>query len=220
MSAVALAARVVLALALAGAAVGKLRDREHVITQMDALLGARLGTIAAIGVPVAELAIAIALVAVPGSGLPTVAAVVLLLAFTVVLVRAQSQHVPCPCFGGGATASPVGPRAVLRNGVLLALAVLATGNPSGASAAATLGWVVLFGAAALLVVARRVNRCAAGARRARSPRWRRLSLRRSRRQPRATRTPRRSSRCRPRTRRWPRGAGRRRARRARAPNSG
>jgi hypothetical protein len=152
MSAVALAARIVLALALAGAALAKLRDREHVVAQMAALLGARLGTIAAAGVPIAELAIAIALVARPGSGLPGLAAVVLLLAFTVVLVRAQAQHVPCPCFGGGATAAPAGPRAVLRNGVLLALAVLATGNVSGASAGATLGWIAAFGAVTLLVV--------------------------------------------------------------------
>lgn len=152
MSAVALAARVVLALALAGAALAKLRDRDHVVTQMDALLGARAGSITAVGVPVVELAIAIALVAVTGSGLPGVAAVIMLLVFTGVLVRAQAQHVPCPCFGGGATASPAGPRAVLRNGVLLALAVLATGSPSGASAAATLGWIVAFGAVTLLVV--------------------------------------------------------------------
>ncbi len=152
MSAVALAARVVLALALAGAALAKLRDRDHVVAQMDTLLGARAGTIAAVGVPVVELAIAVALVAVRGSGLPAVAAVIMLLAFTVVLVRAQAQHVPCPCFGGGATASPAGPRAVLRNGVLLALAVIATGNPSGASAAATLGWTGVFGAVTLIVV--------------------------------------------------------------------
>jgi hypothetical protein len=151
-SAVALAARVVLALALAGAALAKLRDREHVTVQMDALLGARLATVAAIGVPVVELAIAIALVAVPGSGLPAVGAVIMLLAFTVVLVRAQARHVPCPCFGGGTTASPAGPRSVLRNGVLLALAVLATGNPSGASAVATAGWIVVLGAITLLVV--------------------------------------------------------------------
>ena len=152
MSAVALAARVVLALALAGAAIAKLRDREHVVAQMAALLGAPMGTIAAVGVPIAELAIAIALVALPGSGLPGIAAVILLLAFTVVLVRAQAQHVPCPCFGGGATASPAGPRSVLRNGVLLALAVLATGDASGASVAATLVWVVLLGALTLVVV--------------------------------------------------------------------
>jgi hypothetical protein len=151
-SAVALAARIVLALALAGAALAKLRDRDHVVAQMDTLLGTQAGTVAAVAVPAVELAIAVALVAVPGSGLPAVAALIMLLAFTIVLVRAQAQHVPCPCFGGGATASPAGPRAVLRNGVLLALAVIATGSPSGASAAATLAWIVAFGAITLLVV--------------------------------------------------------------------
>ena len=77
-------------------------------------------------------------------------------------MRAHAQHVPCPCFGGGATASPAGPLAVLRNGVLLALAVLATGNPSGASVAATLGWIVVFGAVTAARRARRALIVAAG----------------------------------------------------------
>jgi hypothetical protein len=54
-------------------------------------------------------------------------AAALLLVFTGVLVRAEVRHVPCPCFGSGSSARPVGSLAIVRNGVLLALAVLATG---------------------------------------------------------------------------------------------
>ena len=49
-------------------------------------------------VPAAELVVAVALVA-WWSAVPGVVALVLLAAFTVVLVRAEARRVPCLCFG-------------------------------------------------------------------------------------------------------------------------
>ena len=60
---------------------------------------------------------------------------------------------PCACFGAGAAEAPVGPASIVRNGVLAAFAVLAMGDPSGASAVATTAaFTVLFGAVAALAV--------------------------------------------------------------------
>ena len=98
--------------------------------------------------PVVELAVAIALLAAWSSPVPAYVALALLFAFTVVLVRAQLKHVPCPCFGAAGVATrPVGAPAIVRNGVLLALAVLATGDAHGAHAAGTAVFAFLFGAA-------------------------------------------------------------------------
>jgi hypothetical protein len=127
LSAVALGARIVLALVFAAAAVLKLRDRTRVVAQMAELVGTPFAPAASVIVPAVELTLAIALVAFPGSAAPGLFAASVLLVFTVVLVRALVRQVPCPCFGGAATSTPVGPAAVVRNGVLLALAVLATG---------------------------------------------------------------------------------------------
>jgi hypothetical protein len=79
-------------------------------------------------------------------------AVVLLALFTVVLLRAQARRVPCLCFGASSLETPVGPAAVVRNGVLAALAVLATGTPTGASFGATLVAGAAFAIAAGLAV--------------------------------------------------------------------
>ena len=59
---------------------------------------------------------------------------------------------PCPCFGGTPSARPVGSRSIVRNGVLLALAVLATGDASGATIGPTLLWSAALGAVTLLSV--------------------------------------------------------------------
>jgi uncharacterized membrane protein YphA (DoxX/SURF4 family) len=138
MGAIALAARVVLAIAFAIAAVEKLRGLTRVREQMSELLGARVGRIATIATPIVELLLAVALVIARSSAVPGILAALVLLAFTAVLVRAEARHVPCPCFGGGAPERPVGPLSILRNGVLLALAVLATGDANGASLPAAL----------------------------------------------------------------------------------
>ena len=72
----------------------------------------------------------------------------LLAAFTIVLVRAQTEHVPCLCFGTASLEAPAGPWAIVRNGYLAALAVIAIGNPAGANVGATIGLVVVLGALA------------------------------------------------------------------------
>jgi hypothetical protein len=145
---VALAARVVLAAVLTVSAIAKLRSRDTVRTQVAAL-GSDDGRLAAVvsALPAVELLVAVALVA-AWSAVPGIVALLLLAVFTGVLIRAQARHVPCACFGAGAGDAPVGPASIVRNGVLAALAVLAVGDPSGASAGATVGFAVLFGAVA------------------------------------------------------------------------
>jgi hypothetical protein len=149
-AAVALAARVVLAIVLAGAAVAKLRARAATRAATVALIGARYGGPIAAVLPFVELVLAILLVA-WWSNVPGVLAAALLIAFTCVLVRAQQRRLPCPCFGN-TTAEPVGGFSIIRNGVLLAYAVIATGSPSGVSAAAAVVATVVLGAIAALSI--------------------------------------------------------------------
>jgi len=149
---VALAARVVLAAVLLVSAVAKLRTRDATRKQMVAVIGEDRRVAALVSVlPGVEIVVAVALVA-AWSPVPGLIALILFAIFTGILLRAQARHVPCACFGAGATDAPVGPASIVRNGVLAALAVLAIGDPSGASAAATAGFVALFGALAALVV--------------------------------------------------------------------
>jgi hypothetical protein len=117
----------VLAAVLAYAAVGKLRRRAETREQFVALLGARVGPAVALVLPYVELAVAVALV-VWWTAVPGIVAAALLLAFTAVLVRAQVRKLPCACFGASSGA-PVGGGAVLRNAVLIVLAILATAIP-------------------------------------------------------------------------------------------
>lgn len=126
--AIALAARIVLALVLVVAAVSKLRARRTSCAVTSAVVGDRLGPVVAAALPWVEFGTAFMLVAWWGP-FPGIFAACLLLAFTVVLIRANARHVPCACFGGAADAPPGG-GAVLRNGTLLALAIVATGSPS------------------------------------------------------------------------------------------
>ncbi len=140
---VALAARVVLAGTLVVSAVAKLRSRPEVQRQIGLLTSDRLGAFAGPGLPGVELTVAVALV-VWWSPIPGLVALAMLALFTVVLVRAQARHVPCACFGAGRSDSPPGPAAVVRNGVLAALAVLAIGSPDGADLGPTLVWGAVF----------------------------------------------------------------------------
>jgi Methylamine utilisation protein MauE len=148
---VALAARIVLAAALTVSALAKLRSRAAVQQQVALLVSDALAPVLAPALPAAELLVAVALV-VWWSPVPGVVALVLLAAFTVVLVRAQARRVPCLCFGAAAVDAPVGPAAIVRNGVLAALAVLAIGTPTGARPGATIGIGVVLGAVTALVV--------------------------------------------------------------------
>jgi hypothetical protein len=128
---VASVARLALAAVLLFSAVTKLRAREVSRRQIVALVGERFGPSVAHALPFVELIVALALV-VWWSVVPGVVAFALVCAFTVVLVRARARHLPCACFGGGVHAHPVGAASIVRNGALAALAVLATGSPTGA----------------------------------------------------------------------------------------
>lgn len=155
--AVALAARLVLAVALGWAAVAKVRDRSAVPEQMRALgMPAVLARALSVLLPSAEAAVAVALVVLPHAWWPAWASVMLMGAFTVLVVATMSRGVPCPCFG--VSAAPTGVRTIVRNGVLLGVAVLATGPVGGARAgpvvACTAGLGVL--AAASIVGATRM----------------------------------------------------------------
>jgi len=133
----ALAARLVLAAALAASAIAKLRARPEVRRQVELLVSVRAARLVAALLPVTELVVAGSLVAYWDSA-PGVVAVILLVLFTGVLLRAQARRVPCLCFGASSLETPVGPASVVRNGVLAAFAVLAIGTPDGATVGGTL----------------------------------------------------------------------------------
>jgi uncharacterized membrane protein YphA (DoxX/SURF4 family) len=80
----------------------------------------------AIAVPWLELALGGTLVARLAMPVPAVAAIVVLAAFTVVIVRrlAAGDRPPCACFGAW-SARPLGRGHVARNAALIALAVAA-----------------------------------------------------------------------------------------------
>jgi hypothetical protein len=154
--ALALACRIVLAGVLAVAAVAKIADRRALPGLLRALglaepWDARLAT----GLPIVELAVAVALVGALHSPVPAIAAVGLLGAFTVFLVAGARRGVPCPCFGAVRTANGgTAAGAVLRNGVLIALGVVATGSAHGARAGGTVVLTLIGAVVAALAVTR------------------------------------------------------------------
>jgi uncharacterized membrane protein YphA (DoxX/SURF4 family) len=87
-------------------------------------LGAPAVTVAPM--PWIELAVGAALLVGLVSPLPAIAAIVLLVGFTVLLLLRlrEGRRPPCACFGAW-SASPIGPQHLIRNGVLLVLAVAA-----------------------------------------------------------------------------------------------
>jgi hypothetical protein len=120
-----------LALVFAWAGAAKLRTPKRTARAFR-----RLGVPASFArvVPVVELALAVALVLAPVTAL---AAAALLVAFTVVLARADDA-VGCACFGSASTA-PAGPVHLLRNALLAAAAlVAATATPAAPALAAVL----------------------------------------------------------------------------------
>jgi len=120
-----------LAAILVWAAFLKLRDPDATRASFDAL-GLRSPHVLAWAVPVAEVVVAATVVLWPPFG--GSAAIVLLVAFTVVLTQVvrSGARVPCACFGATAT-SPVSWLDVVRN-VGLALLALVASIPS------TRGW--------------------------------------------------------------------------------
>jgi uncharacterized membrane protein YphA (DoxX/SURF4 family) len=125
------AAAAVLAVVFAWAAVAKLRRRTATERSFRDLSLPAPAVLARL-VPAAELAVAIGLVA--GPAVASWAALVLLLAFSVVVVRAvaRGDAVPCACFGSSAGGDAVSTADLLRNAGFGALALVATYAAPGA----------------------------------------------------------------------------------------
>lgn len=151
--ALALAARLVLAGTLAWAAVAKVRARDLLPAQLTSF-GMPAVAVAPLAVllPLAEATLAVSLVAWPRSSWPAWVALVLLGAFTVVVAVRLRDRVPCPCFG--TSAAPAGPATLVRNAVLMALAVLATATVEGAQALPTVATALGLGALVVGLVRR------------------------------------------------------------------
>jgi uncharacterized membrane protein YphA (DoxX/SURF4 family) len=120
----AIASAVILAATFLVAAVAKFRSKSATTTDFQSL-GLPQPALWAVVVPLLEVITAFLLLVVPGWG--GVAAFTLLAAFTanLALVLRSGRVATCACFGG-ASATPVSGRHLLRNAVLLALALMAS----------------------------------------------------------------------------------------------
>lgn len=116
-------AAILLAAVFVYAALAKLRDRSATTADF-ASLGLPRAEVWAVIVPATELITATTLAVVPGWG--GVLAFALLAAFTtsLALVIRSGRVATCACFGGAST-EPVSGRHLIRNGVLLAMALVA-----------------------------------------------------------------------------------------------
>jgi Methylamine utilisation protein MauE len=157
--ALSLACRIALAAVLAVAAIAKVADRRAMPSRLREMgvVPPWFSVFLAVALPIVELAVAAALVLARESALPALVALSLIVAFSAFLLATRSRAVPCACFGNvrpGRAADT--PEAIMRNGILLALAVLATGSASGAHVGGTL----YFGGFILVVAVRAVTRVA------------------------------------------------------------
>lgn len=126
MDTIELTARVLLAAVFTVAGLAKLSDRDNVVAASEALgLPQRFSPFAARALPVMELALAVALLVTTTARLALLVAAVLLTIFTAAMLRTlhHGLAVVCRCFGG-ASDRPIGPSSVLRNVLLLAVAIL------------------------------------------------------------------------------------------------
>jgi uncharacterized membrane protein YphA (DoxX/SURF4 family)/thiol-disulfide isomerase/thioredoxin len=140
MASLALVARLLLAVVFAVAAVGKLRDREGSRQALADFGAPAVPVRLAILLPLAELAVAAALIPTGSARWGAIGALVLLAVFPVAIaVNLGRGNTPdCNCFGSIGSA-PVGPATLARNVVLLAPAVyLVARSDSGPS---TVGWL-------------------------------------------------------------------------------
>ncbi|MGI5168089.1 MauE/DoxX family redox-associated membrane protein [Spirillospora sp. CA-253888] len=126
-----LTVRLMLSLVFAAAAVGKIRTagaRRSFVASVDSLrfLPRRLSAPAAAGVVLAELALAVLLPPARTSTAALVGAVALLTAFSAAVAATlrTGRRVACRCFGGNG--SPIAVPHLVRNGVLLVLAIAGT----------------------------------------------------------------------------------------------
>jgi hypothetical protein len=155
--------RLVLAAVFAVAAAGKLAGRSRtVVTLAEFGVPEPLRRPLAIALPVAELAIAIALLPAATAAWAALAAALLLATFTAAVARVltQGREVDCNCFGSLGP-SRISRWTLARNGLLLALAVgvaIAAQDDPGTSAVAWIGdldtaGVALLAAGVAVVVA-------------------------------------------------------------------
>jgi Methylamine utilisation protein MauE len=154
--AVALAARIVVAGAFVVAAVQKLRALQEMRAQLAGFgVPGPLVSVSVFVLPVAELVTAAALIALPRSSVPPFVAVGLLAVFTGAVIGnlSRGRRPPCPCFGAGTSDVPISARTVVRNGWLLALAVVATGSVDGAEPLPVVVMTIVFGAVTLWLLA-------------------------------------------------------------------
>lgn len=156
MGALALAARIVVAAAFVFAAAQKLRALPAMRAQLEGfgVPGELVGASVAV-LPMAELVTAAALLALPRSPVPAFVAIGLLAVFTGAVIGnlSRGRRPPCPCFGAGTSDAPISARTIVRNGWLLALAVIATGSIDGAEPLAVIALTVALGAATAWLVA-------------------------------------------------------------------
>lgn len=136
MSELAQAAAIVLACVFGAAAVAKGRDQSSTAASFRGLRLPAPGLLAKV-VPLVEVGVAVGMIVAP----TTVAwpALVLLVAFSVVIARAVAagSTVSCACFGGGANSAaedrPVSTVELVRNAGLGALAIVASGAGEGSA---------------------------------------------------------------------------------------
>jgi peroxiredoxin/uncharacterized membrane protein YphA (DoxX/SURF4 family) len=152
MDGVALWASVLLAVVFATAAASKFADQAGT-RQALADFGMPSGSLKAFGLllPLAELAIAVALLFEPTARWGAVAALALLVVFVIAIARAMARgEAPdCHCFGQ-ISSSPVGPRTLIRNAVIAVPAVFVVAYGPGESIGA---WISARSPAELAAVA-------------------------------------------------------------------
>jgi hypothetical protein len=146
------AARLLLAAVFAAAAAAKLLDRAATRrTLADFGLPARLARPGAVGLPLAEAAVAVLLLPPPTASWGAAAALVLLLVFVLAMARslARGRRPSCNCFGRQHS-TPVGGLTLARNGGLAAVAGWVLLMGPGASLDGTALLILAFGAQAWL----------------------------------------------------------------------
>jgi uncharacterized membrane protein YphA (DoxX/SURF4 family) len=120
---VSLVASVLLGVAFVVAGASKLAARQAWTTQA---VGLGAPFFLAPYVPWVELTVGALLIAQVAEPVPVLVAIALLLLFSALIAKrlSEGRHPPCACFGAW-SAKPIGPEHLMRNGLLLVLAVLA-----------------------------------------------------------------------------------------------
>lgn len=159
MSLVLLAARAILYVIFATAALGKISDREGAREGMrDFGVPLKLAPAAAFTLPIAELLLAVALLAGPSAWIAAIGAAGLLAIFSIAIAVniARGRRPDCHCFGAIGS-GPIGRRTLARNAafIVLALFVAVAGGPARNEydpSFGTIDWVALGAGGAAFVV--------------------------------------------------------------------